>query len=336
MKIEIPVAAPPPPASWKRCSSPRAMPSRKASMSPPSGPEKRLPRRPARAATRSRNAPPARSTSSTRAHHIRAPDSDRLGWITAPSRSSRIVCSTTVVRRKPADGGDYNVCLRGDLRRRRAHDEPRGLGRAEQREDRHRHEGAIADGWWSFQHAGVEGSVAIAGVGLTGSARRRAGPMEMATAQRGARRRRPHRARHGRRGDREHRRACRPRARRTPSAGPELRVEIDSSSFVEHLVRDTRLRCRGCPTPSSSRTARTSAPGRPRGSGQPQWRACSSTPRRCSEHPYKPPESAVVVRDGRGAPHAPVRRNAQAASARSRWPRAVGAARTPTPSCATR
>jgi len=35
--------------------------------------------------------------------------SDRLGWIT-PSRHGTVY-STTVVRRKPADGGDYNVCL---------------------------------------------------------------------------------------------------------------------------------------------------------------------------------------------------------------------------------
>ncbi|MGH8687484.1 MAG: Zn-ribbon domain-containing OB-fold protein [Burkholderiales bacterium] len=35
--------------------------------------------------------------------------SAQLGW-TAPSGRG-VVYSTTVVRRKPADGGDYNVCL---------------------------------------------------------------------------------------------------------------------------------------------------------------------------------------------------------------------------------
>ena len=33
----------------------------------------------------------------------------RLDWVAASGRG--IVYSTTVVRRKPADGGDYNVCL---------------------------------------------------------------------------------------------------------------------------------------------------------------------------------------------------------------------------------
>jgi uncharacterized OB-fold protein len=35
--------------------------------------------------------------------------SDRLGWVAPSGRG--VVYSTTVVRRKPADGGDYNVCL---------------------------------------------------------------------------------------------------------------------------------------------------------------------------------------------------------------------------------
>jgi uncharacterized OB-fold protein len=35
--------------------------------------------------------------------------SDRLGWVAPSGRGT--VYSTTVVRRKPADGGDYNVCL---------------------------------------------------------------------------------------------------------------------------------------------------------------------------------------------------------------------------------
>jgi uncharacterized protein len=33
----------------------------------------------------------------------------RLGWVEPSGRGT--VYSTTVVRRKPADGGDYNVCL---------------------------------------------------------------------------------------------------------------------------------------------------------------------------------------------------------------------------------
>lgn len=35
--------------------------------------------------------------------------STRLGWVAPSGRGT--VYSTTVVRRKPADGGDYNVCL---------------------------------------------------------------------------------------------------------------------------------------------------------------------------------------------------------------------------------
>jgi uncharacterized OB-fold protein len=35
--------------------------------------------------------------------------SDRLKWVAPSGRGT--VYSTTVVRRKPADGGDYNVCL---------------------------------------------------------------------------------------------------------------------------------------------------------------------------------------------------------------------------------
>jgi uncharacterized OB-fold protein len=35
--------------------------------------------------------------------------SDRLEWVAPSGRGT--VYSTTVVRRKPADGGDYNVCL---------------------------------------------------------------------------------------------------------------------------------------------------------------------------------------------------------------------------------
>lgn len=35
--------------------------------------------------------------------------SDRLDWVAPSGRGT--VYSTTVVRRKPADGGDYNVCL---------------------------------------------------------------------------------------------------------------------------------------------------------------------------------------------------------------------------------
>ena len=34
---------------------------------------------------------------------------DRLDWVAPNGRGT--VYSTTVVRRKPADGGDYNVCL---------------------------------------------------------------------------------------------------------------------------------------------------------------------------------------------------------------------------------
>lgn len=34
---------------------------------------------------------------------------DQLDWVPASGRGT--VYSTTVVRRKPADGGDYNVCL---------------------------------------------------------------------------------------------------------------------------------------------------------------------------------------------------------------------------------
>ena len=35
--------------------------------------------------------------------------SDRFDWVAPSGRGT--VYSTTVVRRKPADGGDYNVCL---------------------------------------------------------------------------------------------------------------------------------------------------------------------------------------------------------------------------------
>ena len=35
--------------------------------------------------------------------------SDRLAWFVPTGRGT--VYSTTIVRRKPADGGDYNVCL---------------------------------------------------------------------------------------------------------------------------------------------------------------------------------------------------------------------------------
>jgi uncharacterized OB-fold protein len=35
--------------------------------------------------------------------------SERLDWVAPSGRGT--VYSTTVVRRKPADGGDYNVCL---------------------------------------------------------------------------------------------------------------------------------------------------------------------------------------------------------------------------------
>ena len=35
--------------------------------------------------------------------------SDQLAWFTPSGRGT--VYSTTIVRRKPADGGDYNVCL---------------------------------------------------------------------------------------------------------------------------------------------------------------------------------------------------------------------------------
>lgn len=35
--------------------------------------------------------------------------SDRLEWVAPSGRGT--VYSTTIVRRKPADGGDYNVCL---------------------------------------------------------------------------------------------------------------------------------------------------------------------------------------------------------------------------------
>ncbi len=34
---------------------------------------------------------------------------DRLDWVAPSGRGT--VYSTTVVRRKPADGGDYNICL---------------------------------------------------------------------------------------------------------------------------------------------------------------------------------------------------------------------------------
>ena len=34
---------------------------------------------------------------------------DRLGWVAPSGRGT--VYSTTIVRRRPADGGDYNVCL---------------------------------------------------------------------------------------------------------------------------------------------------------------------------------------------------------------------------------
>jgi len=35
--------------------------------------------------------------------------SDRLGWVTPSGRGT--VYSTTIVRRKPVDGGDYNIVL---------------------------------------------------------------------------------------------------------------------------------------------------------------------------------------------------------------------------------
>jgi hypothetical protein len=35
--------------------------------------------------------------------------SERLEWVAPSGRGT--VYSTTIVRRKPADGGDYNVCL---------------------------------------------------------------------------------------------------------------------------------------------------------------------------------------------------------------------------------
>jgi uncharacterized OB-fold protein len=78
-------------------------------MSPPSGPEKRF--FDALAAGRFEI-----QKCSSCARHVFYPrvlcphcGSDRLDWIAPSGRGT--VYSTTVVRRKPADGGDYNVCL---------------------------------------------------------------------------------------------------------------------------------------------------------------------------------------------------------------------------------
>jgi len=78
-------------------------------MSPPSGPEKRY--LDALAAGRFEIQKCAAC-----ARHVFYPrvvcphcGAGELGWVAPNGRGS--VYSTTVVRRKPADGGDYNVCL---------------------------------------------------------------------------------------------------------------------------------------------------------------------------------------------------------------------------------
>jgi uncharacterized OB-fold protein len=78
-------------------------------MSPPSGPEKRC--LDALAAGRFEMQKCAACARHVFYPRVLCPHcgSDRLDWVTASGRGT--VYSTTVVRRKPADGGDYNVCL---------------------------------------------------------------------------------------------------------------------------------------------------------------------------------------------------------------------------------
>jgi hypothetical protein len=78
-------------------------------MSPPSGPEKRYLE--ALAAGRFEIQKCAACGKHVFYPRVLCPHcgSDRLGWVTPSGRGS--VYSTTVVRRKSADGGDYNVCL---------------------------------------------------------------------------------------------------------------------------------------------------------------------------------------------------------------------------------
>lgn len=78
-------------------------------MSPPSGPEKRYLDALARGRFEIQRCDAC-------AKHVFYPrvlcphcGSPRLGWVAPSGRGT--VYSTTVVRRKPADGGDYNVCL---------------------------------------------------------------------------------------------------------------------------------------------------------------------------------------------------------------------------------
>jgi hypothetical protein len=78
-------------------------------MSPPSGPEKRF--FDALAAGRFEIQKCADCAQHVFYPRVICPHcgSDRLDWIAPSGRGT--VYSTTVVRRKPADGGDYNVCL---------------------------------------------------------------------------------------------------------------------------------------------------------------------------------------------------------------------------------
>ncbi|MDH4096524.1 MAG: Zn-ribbon domain-containing OB-fold protein [Betaproteobacteria bacterium] len=78
-------------------------------MSPPSGPEKRF--FDALAAGRFEIQQCAACAKHVFYPRVLCPHcgSGELGWVAASGRGT--VYSTTVVRRKPGDGGDYNVCL---------------------------------------------------------------------------------------------------------------------------------------------------------------------------------------------------------------------------------
>jgi uncharacterized OB-fold protein len=78
-------------------------------MSPPSGPEKRY--LDALAAGRFEIQKCAACAKHVFYPRVLCPHcgSDRLEWVAPSGRGT--VYSTTVVRKKPADGGDYNVCL---------------------------------------------------------------------------------------------------------------------------------------------------------------------------------------------------------------------------------
>ena len=89
--------------------SPKAMRWKKASMSPPSGPEKRY--LDALAAGRFEIQRCAACAQHVFYPRVLCPHcgAERLEWVAPSGRGT--VYSTTVVRRKSADGGDYNVCL---------------------------------------------------------------------------------------------------------------------------------------------------------------------------------------------------------------------------------